>query len=251
MTDFDVWSQSGSSVRSWLAGQPENSEDYKPSESGDGEKSPQCLLLRAGKRRPLREVEDNSVLMPSTKGQQHSPVKREGKDPSKKQQQGSPEKKKKKDAGTLPSSLALRSGTRRTPDEEVFSDDYDQENEHTPKANRKTWSLNEVPKLDPPDVDARESRSQGGSTSTDRKRSPSPRKTRYNMTLAEIRVIPVAIGSGDAPFPEEMQQLYDDLIELQTRQGLLPASIRDRARQQLVVRDRDQYYSEESENTGR
>ncbi|KAL8924716.1 MAG: hypothetical protein Q9208_003906 [Pyrenodesmia sp. 3 TL-2023] len=223
MTDFGIWSQSGSSIQSWLAGQPENSEDYKPSESGDREKSPRRRVSHSRKRRPLREIEGNPVPMPPKKGQRPSPEKREGKDPWKKQQQGSPEKRKKKDTGKRADS----------------------------KASRKPMSLNEVPKLDPPDDDTRGSRSQDGSTSTDRKRSPSPRKTRYNLTLAEIQVVPVAIGSGVAPSPEEMQELYDDLIDLQTRQGLLPASIRDRAKQQLAVRDRDYYYCEESDSTDR
>ncbi|KAL8905673.1 MAG: hypothetical protein Q9207_002487 [Kuettlingeria erythrocarpa] len=260
MGEFDIWSRSSNSVESWLAGQPVNLRDYKPSESSKRDRSPPHGRSHLSKRRCLGEIEGDLVQMPPKKGQQASPSKRAGLDPTKKQQQASPTKKK-KDVGSLPGSFTLRSSTKPTPDEAVFNDDddddqeddngNDSESQRTPKPRRKTLSLNDPPKLDPPDANARDSRSHDGSTSTDRKRSPSPRKTRYNMTLAEIQVISVAIGSGDAAFPTEVQQLYDDLVELQTRQALIPASIRDRARQQLGVRDRDHYFSQESESTER
>lgn len=239
MTAFDICSQSGS-VESWLAEQPKDPEDYEPPLSGNTKRLSPRRGIGCRKRRCLSEIEPNTVLM----------------DPPKKRQQASPRKRKTKDAATQPSSLALQSRTRSIPDQAVFEDnaqENEQENEETPRASRKTLSLKGPPKLDPPDVSDEERSSQhddrstsnANTTSTSRKRSPSPRKTRFNMTLAEVKVIPVAIGSGDATFPAEVQQLYDELDELQTQQGLLPPSIRDRARHHLV-RDRSLYYREES-----
>lgn len=232
MAAFDICSQSGS-VESWLAGQPEDSEDYEPSLGSDRKRSLRLRDIGFTKRRYLGEIEPNLLSM----------------DPPKQHQQASPDKKKKKESGILRSPLALRSRTKQESDEAVF-EDKDRENDQTPRP--KLLLLKSLPKLDASEVYVEESSSHDGSTSnaettsTNRKRSPSPREARQKLMLAEVGVIPVTIGSKGFELPKEVQILCHDLRRLQTQRGLLPLSIRNDARDELEFND-DMYYSEQPE----
>ncbi|KAI4245344.1 MAG: hypothetical protein L6R42_010213, partial [Xanthoria sp. 1 TBL-2021] len=229
MTAFDICSQSGS-VESWLAEQPEDPEDYEPSRGSDRKRHQH---IDSTKRCCLREIEPNAVSM----------------DPPKKHQRASPVKKKKRDVGILRSPFPVRSRTRQTPDEAVFEDN-DQENDQTPRP--KTLSLKSLPKLDAREVDAEETSSHDASTSnaettsTSRKRSPSPRKARQRLMHADMGVIPVTIGSKGFELSKEVQILCHDLRRLQTQRGLLPPSIHNDARGELEFDD-EMYYSEQPE----
>ncbi|KAL8759705.1 MAG: hypothetical protein Q9199_000577 [Rusavskia elegans] len=232
MPAFDICSQSGS-VESWLAEQPEDPEDYEPSLGSDRKRLSRHQHIASTKRCCLRETEPNSVSM----------------DPPKKHQRASPVKKKKRDVGILRSPFPVRPRTRQRPDEAVFEDN-DQENDQTPRP--KTLSLKSLPKLDAREVDAEESSSHDRSTSnaettsTNRKRSASPRKARQRLMLADVGVIPVTIGSEGFELPKDVQILGHDLRRLQTQRGLLPLSIRNDARGVLEFDD-EMYYSEQPE----
>ncbi|KAL8787746.1 MAG: hypothetical protein Q9213_002066 [Squamulea squamosa] len=158
-------------------------------------------------------------------------------DPSKKRQRTSPETKTK---GATTGSVPLRTRSRKAPAENIFGD-----TDQTPRPSRPKHPIDSAPKLDAPDAEEAsshdENASNAESTSTSRQRSISPRKARHNMTLAEVAVIPIKIGSGIVDFPAEAKELYRDLHRLQSQHGLLPQSIRDSAGKELEF-DEDFYY---------
>ena len=235
MTAFDTCSLSDS-VESWLARQPKDPTHYEQSPGSHRKRLSQNQHVKSStKRRCLRDIEPNSVSM----------------DPSKQHQRAPPEKKKRRAVGTLRSPQALRSRTKRGIEESIFNDN-DQENDQTPRP--KALSLKSMPKLDAPEADGPDSSSHGGSasnaetTSTSRKRSPSPRKARQNLMLADMGVIPVTIGSKGFELPQRVHALCHDLRRLQIQRGLLPTSIHNDAREELEFDD-EMYFSEQADPT--
>ncbi|KAI4130890.1 MAG: hypothetical protein LQ338_001487 [Usnochroma carphineum] len=169
-----------------------------------------------------------------------------------KRRRTSPVKKKAKPAAKQGTSsnqadpLAVRTRQDDVPEEGII-----EENEQTPRPSRQAPPLSTAPKFDAPNSAHTSSHDTASShaetSSTNYRRSTSPRKARLEMTLAEVGVIPVEIGSDDFELPAAAQKLYRDLCQLQSRQGLLPLSIRDKARDE-VGSDQSNLYSKQMDH---
>ncbi|KAL8748567.1 MAG: hypothetical protein Q9184_007212, partial [Pyrenodesmia sp. 2 TL-2023] len=241
MANFDICSDpsDSGSIQSWLAVQPDDPNDYESLPAP--RRSPSAQKRHARRRRCLGELEPNTVVMSSPGKALRTKSKKGEKDTDPKTP------KRGENARGKPSKLPVRPPhTMPSTDGKVFEDDDDQGNEPTPKASQKQLSLQNAPKFDRPKVEESRSQNTESSSNTDpskgRQRSPSPQRTLSNLTIAEIQVIPVVIGSTVVSLPEDVQNLYADLEDLQSRMGLLPVSIRHTAKHQFQI-DRDHYYS--------
>ena len=226
-----------SSIISWLSDQPNDPTQYENPVSVYGKK-PQRTANKL-KRRRLGELSPNTAEprlqdMEQT-GERESRSKR------------STRSKTRAEAGDGSLGLQnmdpkLRTPLRSRPGPSAGQDD----DEPTPKAPLQFQNLGAIPILDGASSEKWDLIQSEGSTSSEptiSSRSNSPRKARFDMQLAKVRVKNVTFGAPGRKLPASANSLYEAIELIGLHQRVLPSAIRSIIKNTVKTLDKDMFYN--------
>lgn len=239
----DTHSQS-SSILSWLSDQPNDPTQYENQAPVYSRKGHQLhRTANKSKRRKLGELSPNRVPptlqdMEQTGGWE-SPTKR------------ATRSKTRAEAALDPHNVDRKP---LTPVHSRRNRNVDQEDdEPTPKAPVQSMNLNAVPNLEGTSSEKGDPIQSEGSTenseSTTSNRSSSPRKARFDMQLAKVRVKNTPFGAPGRELPAGANSLYRAIRWIGMLQGVLPPAIRSLITNTVEGLDEDMYYNISSDDT--
>ena len=236
-----------SSIVSWLSDQPNDPTQYENPVSVYNRKlqKPQRTINRF-KRRRLGE------LSPNTAEPRLQDMEQTGGSESRNKRST----RSKTRAEALDGSLGLpnmdpklRTPVRNRPGPRIGQED----DEPTPKAPLQLQTLGTIPILDEASSEKwdfiQSEGSAENSESTASNRSNSPRKARFDMQLAKVRVKNVTFGAPGRKLPASANNLYQAMESIGLHQRVLPSAIRSIIKNAVKILDKDMYYNISSSDT--